>query len=248
MSNLALQNKTPIKLGGRDRGFDEIQERKFEMNATAVTTKMQHALTFGAHEVKTITREGQLWMSSEEIGSALEYATPAISITRLYNRVADEFSPTMTKVIKVMTAGGKQAVRFFSLRGAHLLAMFARTSKAKEFRVWVLDILDKEVAEHRVSQARSVSISERQVEDLESLCIEVGFICAWWKKFEPAIELISPDLHNSTFEMFIHASLRAKGLAKEFGLKTWHKYFETYPWHATYTEKARHRERAIREG
>jgi prophage antirepressor-like protein len=218
-----------------------------EMNATALTTKTQHALTFGAHEVKTITREGQRWISNRQLTDLLGYADEK-SVHRLYTAHDDEFTQTMAKVFRVATAGGKQAMRFFSLRGAHLIAMFARTPVAKSFRVWVLSVLDKEVAEQQAYQATSVSISERQVEDLESLCIEVGFICAWWKKFEPAIELISPDLHNSTFEMFIHASLRAKGLAKEFSLKTWHKYFETYPWHATYTEKARHRERAIREG
>ncbi len=33
----------------------------------------------------------------------------------------------------------------FSLRGAHLIAMFSRTAVAIEFRRWVLDVLDKEV-------------------------------------------------------------------------------------------------------
>lgn len=36
--------------------------------------------------------------------------------------------------------------RIFSLRGAHLIAMFSRTALAKEFRRWVLDVLDKEIA------------------------------------------------------------------------------------------------------
>ena len=39
------------------------------------------------------------------------------------------------------------AVRIFSLRGAHLIAMFARTKVAKDFRKWVLDILDREVSQ-----------------------------------------------------------------------------------------------------
>jgi hypothetical protein len=37
-------------------------------------------------------------------------------------------------------------VRIFSLRGAHLLGMFARTARAAEFRRWVLDILEGVVA------------------------------------------------------------------------------------------------------
>lgn len=42
--------------------------------------------------------------------------------------------------------GVEQNARIFSLRGAHLLAMFSRTNKAKEFRKWVLDVLDKETS------------------------------------------------------------------------------------------------------
>ncbi|MFS1538210.1 MAG: hypothetical protein ACL7BU_05375 [Candidatus Phlomobacter fragariae] len=38
----------------------------------------------------------------------------------------------------------RMQVRIFSLHGAHLVAMFARTSVAKELRKWVLDILDNQ--------------------------------------------------------------------------------------------------------
>ena len=38
--------------------------------------------------------------------------------------------------------GQSRLHRVFSLRGAHLVAMFARTAKGQEFRRWVLDMLD----------------------------------------------------------------------------------------------------------
>lgn len=41
----------------------------------------------------------------------------------------------------------RNKIRIFSLRGAHLIAMFANTPIAKEFRKWVLDILDREVGQ-----------------------------------------------------------------------------------------------------
>ncbi len=55
----------------------------------------------------------------------------------------------MTLVVKLTTKGfgngnSEKEVRIFSLRGCHLIAMFARTPIAKEFRKWVLDILDRE--------------------------------------------------------------------------------------------------------
>ena len=42
---------------------------------------------------------------------------------------------------------------------AHLIAMFARTPVAKEFRKWVLDILDKEVVEP-LQQVSKASVSQ----------------------------------------------------------------------------------------
>lgn len=67
-------------------------------------------------------------------------------MAKLYDRNADEFTDSMTQVIELPTAGGKQQVRVFSLRGCHLLGMLARTKVAKEFRRWVLDVLEKEVS------------------------------------------------------------------------------------------------------
>jgi len=87
---------------------------------------------------------GQKWLTAAEVGQALEYADDK-AIHRIFNRHADEFTQQMTGVVKITTPGGMQDVRMFSLRGAHLIGMFARTPKAKEFRRWVLDILDREV-------------------------------------------------------------------------------------------------------
>src|SRR5690606_8864826 len=68
------------------------------------------------------------------------------TVSRIFARNHDEFSPDMTQKVKLTLSGNyKKEVRLFSLRGAHLLAMFARTELAKEFRRWVLDVLDREV-------------------------------------------------------------------------------------------------------
>lgn len=87
---------------------------------------------------------GQPWLRGLQIASALGYKNPSSDITNLYDRNADEFTDSMTRVIELTTAGGKQQVRVFSLRGAHLLGMLARTKVAKEFRHWVLDVLERE--------------------------------------------------------------------------------------------------------
>ncbi|WP_342452302.1 P22AR C-terminal domain-containing protein [Yokenella regensburgei] len=90
-----------------------------------------------------------IWLTSSDIAKALGYASPK-SVSNIYSRNSDEFTGSMSRVIKMMTNGinndlREKSVRVFSLRGCHLIAMFATTKVAKEFRKWVLDILDREV-------------------------------------------------------------------------------------------------------
>lgn len=97
-----------------------------------------------------------IWLTSTDIAKALGYASPK-SVTNIYCRNSDEFTSSMSMVIKMMTNGinnnlREKSVRVFSLRGCHLIAMFATTDKAKEFRRWVLDVLDREVAHSPIAK------------------------------------------------------------------------------------------------
>ena len=106
---------------------------------------MATQLSFHDHQFSAINRNNQIWLSSKDIAVALGYSKTN-AITHIYNTNTDEFTPGMTEVVESNTSGNLKArSRIFSLRGAHLIAMFARTQLAKEFRKWVLDILDKEV-------------------------------------------------------------------------------------------------------
>lgn len=100
------------------------------------------ALTFRDTQFDITDRNGQPWLQGAQIASALGYASED-AVSRIYRRNADEFTACMTETVKLTVSGNLQKeVRIFSLRGAHLLAMFARTEVAKEFRRWVLDVLD----------------------------------------------------------------------------------------------------------
>ncbi|MGX7395693.1 BRO-N domain-containing protein [Enterobacter sp. ESY66] len=96
-----------------------------------------------------VTEGGSIWFTSTDMAKALGYKkTDAIS--QIYARNVDEFSDSMSLTLNMKVNGinnslRNKSVRVYSLRGAHLVAMFASTPKAKEFRRWVLDILDREV-------------------------------------------------------------------------------------------------------
>ncbi|OXX71319.1 hypothetical protein B9J87_10750 [Vibrio sp. V19_P1S1T109] len=105
---------------------------------------MTSALTFQNNHFDVIEQSNQIWLTASQIGTALGYARED-SVSRIYDRNRDEFSNSMTETVKLTVSGNYQkTVRIFSLRGAHLIAMFARTSIAKQFRKWVLDVLDSE--------------------------------------------------------------------------------------------------------
>ena len=110
-------------------------------------------LTFKSTKITPIIINGQPYLGVSQIAMALQYKrggqidTPFAeeSVRRLYNRHSDEFTPDMTFLTEQDTAGGKQQIRVFSLRGCHLLAMFSKTPVAKEFRKWCLDILEGKI-------------------------------------------------------------------------------------------------------
>lgn len=105
-------------------------------------------LTFNQTSFDIIDQNNQIWLRSKQIAQALGYSDES-SINRLYARNQDEFTEQMTGTVKLTDPQGElQITRIFSLRGAHLIAMFARTKIAKEFRKWVLDVLEHHTQAH----------------------------------------------------------------------------------------------------
>ena len=109
------------------------------------------ALSFRTTTFEIVDQHGQCWLKASDIARALGYAEED-AISRIYRRRADEFTSAMTQTVNLTVSQNngqlQRETRIFSLRGAHLLAMFARTSVAKEFRTWVLDVLEQQTANH----------------------------------------------------------------------------------------------------
>lgn len=103
---------------------------------------MSQSLCFNDVQFDVIPQKSQPWVRGSQIATALQYSSVQ-RIIELYTRHADEFTPAMTAVVTLPTEGGPQETRIFSLRGCHLLAMFARTPVAKAFRKWVLDVIEQ---------------------------------------------------------------------------------------------------------
>ncbi|MDG6448202.1 Bro-N domain-containing protein [Glaesserella parasuis] len=119
-------------------------------------------LTFQTTTLSVINQQNQIWLSALDIGKALGYSNGDIGVKNIYNRHQDEFTPNMTALIDMQTNGGVQKVRIFSLRGCHLIGMLSHTKVAKDFRKWVLDILDREILQNEQQIAPLTITPEQQ--------------------------------------------------------------------------------------
>lgn len=122
---------------------------------------MTVSLCFNDFTFSTITRNNQPWFKSSELARALGYKDEN-SVRRIYERNADEFTENMTQVVENLdTVNLTVRARIFSLRGCHLLAMFARTPVAKAFRRWVLDVIEQ--YGDRVPVAQPVTLNDAPI-------------------------------------------------------------------------------------
>lgn len=174
-----------------------------------------NTLTFNEVNFNPVERNGQIWLTSKEIAKALGYKN-ATSINKIYNANADEFTDSMTQttesVVSSKTKGLTVKTRLFSLRGCHALAMFARTKIAKAFRVWVLDILDKEVGQPVQTNLLS-TVADRKplVAAVNDFCGKTGaFYADVWKMMHQRFDL--EGVHEMTVEQVPQAIDYVHGL------------------------------------
>lgn len=129
---------------------NDSSEGNIDMNSV-----QNYELTFQQTSFHPVSHNGEIWLTSSELAAALGYKK-SDAVTQIYSRYSDEFAANMSTTLRERvvrkTGAVEMVVRFFSLRGAHLIAMFASTPKAKEFRRWVLDILDREVTHSPIAK------------------------------------------------------------------------------------------------
>lgn len=130
---------------------------------------MSQSLCFNNFKFSPVTHQNLPWIRSTELAHALGYKREDI-LGKLYRKNADEFTPDMTQLIEIVDNTGSVfpvKLRIFSLRGCHLLAMFARTPVAKAFRKWCLDVIER--YGDRVPVERPISLTPSTPDDRKPL-------------------------------------------------------------------------------
>ena len=146
-----------------------------------ITSKAQ----FEDLELTVIHKDGERWLTAEQVGKALGYSSPQHDVNRLFRRYRHEFiegldfdiidlreffetgtnsapvSPEKGINLIPFSSRGPKRLRLFSLRGCRRLAMLANTSRAALFRDWVLERLEED--------PRRIEELSRQVEALQRM-------------------------------------------------------------------------------
>lgn len=148
------------------------------------------------------------WLRGNQIGDALGYQNTRQDIQKIYDRNADEFTDEMTQLVELDTAGGRQQVRIFSPRGCYLISMLSRTERAKDFRRWVLDVLEgramprevgrvtvpQQIALHRLLASLVRTIKEETSPGVRrALHGQVSHVCRMLSLPVPALANIGKD-------------------------------------------------------
>lgn len=121
---------------------------------------MSMELAFNDVQFDVIPRGGQPWVTSRQLAQALGYKDEN-SVRKIYERNKGEFSSMMTATVNMTVGLTEVIVRIFSMRGCHLVGMFARTPVAKAFRRWVLDVIEQ--YGDRVPVAHPVTLNDAPI-------------------------------------------------------------------------------------
>lgn len=129
-----------------------------------MTTDLARA-EFAGVTLDLIHRNGQIWLTAEQIGDALGLRHARISVNKIFRRHADEFTEAETCETSLVTQDQRRELRLFSPDGARLIAFFAQTDRAKAFRRWVLEVLKRETlpaaSEAEVARLRAALLDAR---------------------------------------------------------------------------------------
>ncbi|WP_017778687.1 P22AR C-terminal domain-containing protein [Aeromonas dhakensis] len=162
-----------------------------------------NSIRFHDTQFTVIPHHGQPWLTAAQIAQALGYARED-AVSRIYTRNADEFTSNMTTTVKLtvvrQTGSVEMENRIFSLRGAHLIAMFSRTALAKEFRRWVLDVLDRETAAH--PQPLTV-LTDDELHSLAWLWRAADYMMGAARRIYPLLE-VAEHREAGTYYSIIH--------------------------------------------
>lgn len=96
---------------------------------------------FGAVTIDLYRDDRDMWLTRDQIGTALEYKDPRVALAKIHDRHKDRLD-RFSGVTKVVTPGGQQETVVYSPRGVYEICRWSQQPKANAFFDWVYDLLE----------------------------------------------------------------------------------------------------------
>lgn len=104
-----------------------------------------------------LKKDKSFWMDAETLGRHLGYQRPEVSVRIVYNRNFEELD-NFSRVVEMDGTGGKRTKRIFSEQGCYVVAMLARTDRAKAFRKSLAEFLVRHRKQYEEMQKISTTL------------------------------------------------------------------------------------------
>ena len=120
------------------RGLKILIERIFEVDNLTLIKSEQ----FGEIQCDFYgNKKDEVFMTREQIGSALEYTDPKVAITKIHSRHKDRLDQ-FSRGYQIGTPSGKQETIVYTRKGIMEICRWSQQPKADAFMDWVWDIMD----------------------------------------------------------------------------------------------------------
>lgn len=96
---------------------------------------------FGSVTMDVYRDETAMWMTRDQIGTALEYPEPRKAVAKLHERHKERLDQ-LSGVVTLGTPGGQQETVVYSPKGVYEICRWSRQPKADAFFDWVYDLLE----------------------------------------------------------------------------------------------------------
>ena len=153
--------------------------------------------------------DGEMYMTSEQLGECLGYAQGRKSVTNLTNKYDYLKEEEFSTVIKMVTVDGKNRyIRLFTEDGIYEVTMLAKTDKAREFRCWVRNLIKSLRKGELQLKSNNITFSKEFIEAIIKKYLPVPkvnqFALNTWKKHiaKPLIDELSELTGKSKKECY----------------------------------------------
>lgn len=116
---------------------------------------------FGEVQCDVYSDNQDMFMTSEQLGKCLQYASPRESINKIVSRNGYLKSEEFSSEVILTSEAGQRKTRVFTEDGIYEVTFLAKTEKAKEFRAWVRKLLKS------LRKGETVNIATDRLKEIE---------------------------------------------------------------------------------